>query len=59
MEKLAPAAVSTHQIAFDEPEAGWREAETAVDRAVARFGSGVVRPASLLDMGRSDDDGAS
>ena len=58
MEKLAPAAVSSHQIAFDEPEAGWREAETAVDRAVARFGSGVVRPASLLDMGRSDEDGA-
>jgi DNA polymerase-4 len=35
--------------------AGWREAETAVDQAAARFGDGVVRPASLLDIGRSDD----
>ena len=55
MEKLTVASGSSHQISWDEPDAGWREAETAVDRAVARFGSGAVRPASLLDMGRSDD----
>ena len=54
-EKLMPAEAASHQIALEEPAAGWREAETAVDRAVARFGDGVVRPASLLDMGRSDD----
>jgi DNA polymerase-4 len=57
MEKLQPAESASHQIALDEPDAGWREAETAVDRAVARFGTGVVRPASLLDIGRSDEDG--
>jgi len=56
MEKLMPASAGSHQIALDEPDAGWREAETAVDRAVARFGHGAVLPASLLDMGRSDDD---
>ena len=49
MEKLQPADAATHQIAFDEPEAGWREAETAMDAARARFGNEVVKPASLLD----------
>lgn len=57
MEKLQPVDSASHQIAWDEPVAGWREAETAVDRAVARFGDGVVRPASLLDIGHSDDPG--
>ena len=33
---------------LDEPEHGWREAERAMDRAAARFGSQAVRPASLL-----------
>lgn len=49
MEKLQSVESASHQIRFDEPEAGWREAETAVDRARARFGDGVVKPASLLD----------
>lgn len=57
MEKLQSAQSASHQISLDEPEAGWREAETAVDAAVARFGKGVVRPASLIDIGRSDEDG--
>ncbi len=48
MEKLQPVESASHQIALDEPDAGWREAETAVDRARARFGDGVVKPASLL-----------
>ena len=56
VEKLRPAHDASHQIALDEPDAGWREAETAVDRAVARFGRGVVRPASLLDMGHSEEE---
>ncbi|MEI2641185.1 MAG: DNA polymerase IV [Candidatus Nanopelagicales bacterium] len=57
MEKLQPAESASHQIALDEPAAGWREAESAVDAAVARFGKGVVRPASLLDISRSAEDG--
>lgn len=55
VEKLAQTEQATHQIALDEPEAGWREAESAIDAAVERFGDGVVRPASLLDIRRSED----
>lgn len=56
VEKLAAADAASHQIAIDEPDAGWREAETAVDRAVARFGRGAVRPASLLEVDRADEE---
>ncbi|MHB8274039.1 MAG: DNA polymerase IV, partial [Dermatophilaceae bacterium] len=38
---------------LDEPEHGWRDADRAVDRASARFGAGTVRPASLVQGGRS------
>jgi DNA polymerase-4 len=58
VEKLSPASEAPHQIALDEPDAGWREAESAIDRAVDRFGDGVVRPASLLGIRRSDDERA-
>jgi DNA polymerase IV len=33
-------------------EHGWSEAERAVDRATRRFGSSVVRPATLLGTRR-------
>ncbi|HEY5516072.1 MAG TPA: DNA polymerase IV, partial [Pengzhenrongella sp.] len=36
-----------------EPEHGWRDADKAVDRASARFGTGSVGPASLIDPGGS------
>ncbi len=49
VEGLIEASKGRHQLAFDEPENGWREAEQAVDRATARFGAGSVRPASLID----------
>ncbi len=49
VEGLAEAAEGHHQLAFDERERGWREAEQAVDRADARFGAGAVRPATLVD----------
>jgi DNA polymerase-4 len=48
LEGMREAAEGHHQLAFDEREHGWRDAEQAVDRARARFGSGVVRPASLV-----------
>ncbi len=51
LEGLAEAGEGHHQLAFDERERGWREAEQAVDRASARFGAGSVRPASLVDPG--------
>ncbi len=33
---------------LDEREHGWRDADLAVDRASARFGAGVVQPATLV-----------
>ena len=57
IEKLVASQDSSHQIALDEPDSGWREAETAMDAVTARFGTGLVRPASLLDIDRSDEEG--
>jgi len=48
VEGLTPAERTPVQGRLDEPERGWRDAERAVDKATARFGSGVVRPASLV-----------
>ena len=36
------------QLALGDPGTGWHEAEQAMDRVTARFGSGAVRPASLV-----------
>ena len=47
VEGLKDVSLSHHQLTIDERSHGWREAEQAVDRASARFGPGVVRPASL------------
>ena len=52
VEGLTDAGSTPVQVALDEPEHGWRDADRAVDRASARFGAGSVRPASLLE-GRS------
>ena len=49
VEGLVGSDDQPHQLAFDERRHGWREAEQAVDRATRRFGSGAVRPASLVD----------
>jgi len=54
VEGLAPAGEAAHQMLIDEPEAGWREAEQAIDRAVRRFGQGAVRPAALVDREPGD-----
>ncbi len=47
-EGLTPSQETPVQGKLDEPEHGWRDAERAVDRASARFGHGIVRPASLV-----------
>ena len=46
---LAPAAAATTQLAFGDRPTGWREAEQAMDRIAARFGTGTVRPAALVE----------
>ena len=45
------------QLTLGEREHGWRDAERAADAAAARFGGGVVGPASLLrrDAAREPD----
>ena len=48
MEGLVDVDRAPIQSMLDEPEHGWRDADRAVDRASARFGAGVVRPASLV-----------
>ncbi len=49
VEGLADAASAPQQLELGAPEAGWRDAEQAVDRASARFGRGAVRPATLVE----------
>jgi DNA polymerase-4 len=48
-ESLVSTGRATRQLLMGERETGWREADRAVDRASARFGSGSVRPGSLVD----------
>ncbi|RKS74522.1 DNA polymerase-4 [Actinomadura pelletieri DSM 43383] len=48
VENLGPAGAAPRQLAFDEPERGWREAERAMDQVAHRFGGGAVRPAALV-----------
>ncbi len=43
-ESLVTSAKVARQQMLGEREMGWREADRAVDRASARFGSGSVRP---------------
>jgi DNA polymerase-4 len=44
-ENLVPTAASN---ALWDDDAPWRETETTVDAVTARFGAGVLRPASLV-----------
>jgi DNA polymerase IV len=46
---LVRAAGASAQLTFDDRPVGWREAEQAVDRIASRFGSGAIRPASLVE----------
>jgi DNA polymerase-4 len=48
VEGLTGSSGASRQLSLGERDHGWREAERAADAATARFGSGVVRPASLL-----------
>jgi DNA polymerase-4 len=51
VEGVSDAAGVPHQLQLGEKESGWREAEQAVDKASRRFGSGAVRPATLVEPG--------
>ena len=51
VEGIADADGVPRQLLLGEKEHGWREAEQAVDRASRRFGTGAVRPATLVEPG--------
>ncbi len=57
VEGLTDAGVTPRQMQLGERMHGRREAEQAADRAALRFGSGVVRPATLVreQGGRAGD----
>jgi DNA polymerase-4 len=42
------------QLMLGQREKGWREAESAVDKAAARFGERSVRPARLYKPKKSE-----
>ena len=48
VEGLVSRATVHRQLVLGAREKGWSEAEQAVDRAAAKFGSAAVRPATLL-----------
>ncbi|GAA0735078.1 DNA polymerase IV [Dactylosporangium roseum] len=60
VEGLVHAEGAPRQMTLGERDHGWRDAERAADAVAARFGSGLVRPASLLrgDGMRPDGNGA-
>jgi DNA polymerase-4 len=46
---LVPSSRASTQPTLDDRPVGWREAEQAMDRITSRFGSGAVRPATLVE----------
>nr|WP_277605397.1 DNA polymerase IV [Glycomyces sp. L485] len=54
LDHLVEASAVGRQVALGEPEHGWRDIETAIDVATAKFGKGAVRSAGRLR--RSDSD---
>jgi len=48
---LSPASRAGTQLALGERADAWRQAETAMDRITRRFGSGALRPGSLVTRG--------
>ena len=48
VEGIAATGESARQLELGARERGWPDADRAVDRAVDRFGSGAVRPATLV-----------
>lgn len=51
---LVPAAGAATQPDFWERQASWRDAERAMDRIAGRFGTGMVRPAALVQPAGED-----
>lgn len=54
-EGLSGATGASHQLAMSGGEEDWRAAERAVDLAAARFGTGAIRPAALVEREQRGD----
>ena len=54
LEQLVDQSGAVEQLELGERELGWSQAQVAIDRAIARFGSGSVKPARLV--GEGDDE---
>jgi DNA polymerase-4 len=52
---LSAASSAGTQLALGERADAWRQAETAMDRITRRFGSGALRPGSLVTSGHDPD----
>lgn len=56
MEGLGDAAQAPHQMSFDEPDHGHRDAEVAIDALRSRFGASAVQPGRVV-QGRTEQKG--
>jgi len=52
---LSPASAAGTQLALGERADAWRQAEGAMDKITRRFGSGALRPGSLVTPGDDED----
>jgi DNA polymerase IV len=53
---LSPASAAGTQLALGERADVWRQAEGAMDKITTRFGSGALRPGSLVTPGDGEDE---
>ena len=53
---LSPASTAGTQLALGERADAWRQAEGTMDKITRRFGSGALRPGSLVTPGDGEDD---
>jgi len=58
LENLIDENEAVEQLELGERESGWREAQDAIDRAIARFGRGSIQPARLIEEGSQEDERA-
>lgn len=56
MEGLGDATEAPHQLTFDEPDHGHRDAEVAIDALRSRFGASAVQPGRVV-RGRTEQKG--
>lgn len=56
LEQLIDKSGAVEQLELGEREVGWSQAQVAIDRAIARFGTGSVKPARLIGQSFEDEE---